>query len=277
MTFATHYSAGGRRINTAKQLSPAARLLVALLIFAGVGLASAENQTNALAQAAARAESIFLTERQTFPGNLTNNGPAWHYARACFDWAEFATNDTQRAEIARLGIKASRDLIARNPRPVQGHYYLGMNLGQLARTKSLGALPLVDQMEVEFIAAQKADESFDFAGPDRNLGLLYLEAPSIGSVGSRSKARTHLERAARMAPNFPENRLNLADARLRWRDTEGAQRELDALEAGLAQARGKLGGEEWSAAWVDWEKRRVKLQTQLQAKIKPTTSPKGTP
>jgi hypothetical protein len=277
MTFATHYSSASRRVNTAKRLNPAVQLLVALLLFANCRAALAETATNTLAQAAARAENIFQVERQAFRGNLTSNGPAWHFARACFDWAEFATNDTQRAEIARQGIKASRELIAHNTRLVHGHYYLGMNLGQLARTKSLGALPLVDEMELEFIAAQKIEERFDFAGPDRNLGLLYLEAPSIGSVGSRSKAKTHLERAAKLAPTYPENRLNLAEARLRWRDSEGARRELEALEAGLAKARELLSGEEWSAAWMDWEKRLQKLRTQLQQKVKPTTSPKGLP
>lgn len=271
MTFATHYSAASRKMNAARSL------LVALLVFAGWRPAVAASPTNSFSQAAGRAADIFQSERQAFPGNLTNNGPAWHFARACFDWAEFATNDTQRAEIARLGIKASRELIARNTRLVQGHYYLGMNLGQLARTKSLGALPLVDEMEIEFIAAQKADESFDFAGPDRNLGLLYLEAPSIGSVGSRSKARTHLERAARLASTYPENRLNLAEARIRWRDVEGARRELKALEAGLARAREQFSGEQWSMAWLDWDKRLLKLRTQIETPAQPTTSPKNAP
>lgn len=277
MTFATHYSAAGHRMNPGKQLNRAAGLWVALSLIAIAAPANADTDPNVRTQAAMRAENIFQAEQRSFAAQLSTNGPAWRYARACFDWAEFATNHTQRAELARLGIKASRDVIARNTRLVQGHYYLGMNLGQLARTKNLGALPLVDEMEVEFIAARKADESFDFAGPDRNLGLLYLEAPSIGSVGSRSKARTHLERAARLASTYPENRLNLAEARLRWRDAEGARRELSALESGMPRAREQFSGPEWIMAWADWEMRRQKLHAQLQTSAKPTTSPKGTP
>ncbi len=106
-----------------------------------------------------------------------------------------------------------------------------MNLGQLARTKLLGALKLVTEMEAEFKAARRLDEHLDFAGPDRSLGLLYLEAPGWPtSVGSRTKARQHLRRAAELAPQYPENRLTLLEAYLRWGDHNGVQRELKALE-----------------------------------------------
>ena len=75
-----------------------------------------------------------------------------------------------------------------------------MNVGQLADTKrNLSGLRMVKDMEREFLAAQSLDARFDFAGPDRNLGLLYEEAPVIVSVGSRSKSRQHLEKAAELA------------------------------------------------------------------------------
>lgn len=272
MTFATHYSPTRRRANTAKQLNPGALMLVALFLLGFSENVRSENATNA---SALRAEAAFHTHQQAYPASRTNAESAWQFARACFDWAEFATNDTQRAQLAQLGIKASRAVLAQNSNSLQGRYYLGMNLGQLARTKSLGALPLVDQMEVEFKIARTLDEKFDFAGPDRNLGLLYFEAPSIGSIGSRSKARIHLQRAVELTPEFPENRLNLAEARVRWRDREGARREVDALEAGLTQAHASFTGDAWAAAWIDWERRLQKLRTQLQAAPKPVSSPKG--
>ena len=273
MTFATHNSPARRRANTAKRLNTAMRVLVALFLLGFSVSARSENATNA---AALRAETIFRTRQQAYQTSPTNTGFAWQFARACFDWAEFATNDKQRAQIAQLGIKASRELLARSANSLQGHYYLGLNLGQLARTKSLGALPIVDEMEIEFKAARVLDEKFDFAGPDRTLGLLYFDAPSIGSIGSRSKARTHLQRAVELAPEFPENRLSLAEALVRWRDLEGARRELDALEAGLAQAHIQFSGEAWSAAWIDWERRLQKLRTRFQATPRPVvTSPKG--
>jgi len=86
-------------------------------------------------------------------------------------------NDTQRATIAIEAISICRQLVERSPKLPAGHYYLGMNLGQLARTKTLGALKIVNEMEREFKTALLLDARWDYAGADRNLGLLYLQAP----------------------------------------------------------------------------------------------------
>ena len=131
------------------------------------------------------------------PGEAT---AAWQFGRACFDLAEFATNNTERASLAEQGIAACRLALARESNSAPAHYYLGMNLAQLARTKGLSALKLVDQMEREFTRARDLDEQLDYAGPDRNLGLLYRDAPVIGSIGSRTRAREHLRRAVEVAP-----------------------------------------------------------------------------
>src|SRR3954451_8454148 len=93
----------------------------------------------------------------------------WEFARACFDVGEFATNSSERAQVAEQGITACRELIKRDPNLPEAHYYLSMNLGQLARTRGLSALKLVSEMEVEFKRARDLDEKFDNAGPDRNL------------------------------------------------------------------------------------------------------------
>ena len=160
---------------------------------------------------------------------------AWQFGRACFDLAEFATNNTQRASLAEQGIAACRLAIARQSNSAPAHYYLAMNLGQLARTKMLGALKLVDQMEREFGRARDLDEHIHWAGPDRNLGQLYRDAPVIGSVGSRTRAREHLKRAVELAPQYPENRLTLIEAYLNWGERTGAYRELQTLEDSLAR------------------------------------------
>src|SRR5204863_6138936 len=92
------------------------------------------------------------------------------------------------------------------------HYYLAMNQGQLARTKGFGALKLVREMEKEFSRAAELDSHFDYAGPDRNLGSLYLDAPGWPtSIGNHSKARQHLMRAVQLAPDYPDNHLCLLE------------------------------------------------------------------
>lgn len=188
---------------------------------------------------------------------------ACQYARACFERAEFPTNSAHRAELARRGMAAARSAITMNSNSAPAHYYLAMNLGQLARTKMLGALPLVDEMEVEFKKAVALDELLDHAGPDRFLGRLYFEAPVIGSVGSRGKAKKHFKRAAELAPEYPENKINLIEAALRWKDYKTAREELEILDASLAAARARYSGEKWIATWLDWDARLEKINSAL--------------
>jgi hypothetical protein len=187
----------------------------------------------------------------------------WQLARACFARAEFPTNDTQRATLAQEGIKAARTALAHDSNAAPAHFHLAMNLGQLARTKSLGALPLVDEMEAEFLRARDLDEHFDYAGPDRCLGRLYFEAPATISVGSRTKAQKHFARAAELEPDYPENRLNLIESALRWKETKAARREAERYAAKLETARAKFSGQRWQAAWLDWDARWEKLRKDL--------------
>lgn len=220
------------------------------------------------ARGLARAQARFVSARHRLENEPTNNAAIWEFARAAFDRAEFSTNDTERAALAVPGIDACRKLIARDPKSAAGHYYLGMNLGQLARTKLLGALKIVDEMEREFKSAASLDERFDHAGPQRNLGLLYYEAPVLGSIGSRTKARKHLERAAELAPDFPENRLNLAEAYLKWRDKGLLKKELEALQKAWPAAKTNFAGADWEAAWLDWTRREKQLRENSEVLLK---------
>ncbi len=218
---------------------------------------------------AVRAKKIFLSARARFQSETNNPEAAWQYARACFDLGEFATTDSDRAEVAEAGIAVAKQLVIKQPALAEAHYYLAMNLGQLARTKSLGALRLVDQMELEFLAARKLNEKLDHAGPDRNLGTLYLEAPSFASIGSRSKARQHLRRAVEIDSDYPENRLSLTEAYSRWNEQALATKEFKILVDGWKAAHQKFSGEEWGSNWIDWEKRFQKLKAKLGDVSKP--------
>ena len=202
-----------------------------------------------------RAEQAYYEKEKHFQQQPKDLDPAWQFGRACFDLAEFATNSTERAQIADNGITACRQALTNSPNSAPAHYYLGLNMGQLARTKSMGALKLVSQMEREFAAAIDLDASLDFAGPDRTLGLLYRDAPTLISIGNRSKAKQHLRRAIELAPEYPENRLNLVESYLKWGDRNEAKREFGGLEDIWPKARAKLTGPEWASSWNDWEGR----------------------
>lgn len=224
-------------------------------------------------ESAGRARHLYSEAETRYKKEPNKAEPAWQFGRACFDLAEFSTNNAERAEIAQQGIAACRQALTHDRDSASAHYYLGMNLGELAETRGLGALKLVDQMQKEFELARTLNELLDYAGPDRNLGMLYRDAPSWISVGSKSKARKHLLRAIELAPDYPDNRLNLAEGYLKWSDRNGACRELKALEELWPKARTNLVGAAWSSSWVDWEQRLRQLKKKAEDPSKELESP----
>lgn len=204
----------------------------------------------------AHARQVFEAAAARLAEAPTNQTAGWEFARACFELAEFSTNATQRAALAERGIAAGRRVLEEAPDSPGGNYYLAMNLGQLARTKLLGALKLVAEMERLFLRMVELDADFDHAGPHRCLGLLYRDAPGWpASVGNRKKARKHLELAVEVSPDHPDNRLNLLESQLRWGLDDEARKSLDQVAAVLRSARTRLLSDRWQARWPAWEER----------------------
>lgn len=233
--------------------------LVFLLITAGTLIADA-SRDRIFAQ---RAETAFDHARVQFQSNTNDPVVAWEFARACFDWADCATNKSDRAAIAREGMDACQQSL-RLTNSAAAHYYLGLNMGRLAQADKFHGLKLVEKMEQEFKTAIDLDPHFYFAGPERSLGLLYLNAPAWPlSIGSQEKAREFLEQAAAAAPDYPDNLLNLAELYLKAGDQAAAKKELDALNALWPAAQKDLAGEDWEQNWDEWSKRRDDLREAL--------------
>jgi tetratricopeptide (TPR) repeat protein len=151
--------------------------------------------------------------------------------------------------------------------------YLGMNLGQVARTKLLGALGILDEMEAVWKKAIALDPKYDYAGAHRSLGLLYLDAPGWPtSIGSKSKARQHLEKAVELNPEYPGNRLCLLEAQLKWGETKTVRAQISPVEAVLKTARTNLTGEAWARDWQEWDERWQKIK--IEAGVVSARSPK---
>jgi len=234
-----------------------------LLVLAGGGNLFAGDATNRIF--AARAEAEWQRAQAQFQRQTNDPAAAWQFARACFELNDFVTNNAGRASLADQGIAACRQLLARDSNSVPGHYYLGIELGQLADTKrNLAAFRMVREMEREFKTANDLGPHFDYAGPARCLGLLYRDAPGWPlSIGSRHKAREWLETAATLAPDFPENRLNLAESYWQWKDRAAARNELKALDALWPEAQTNFTGAVWERSWIDWSTRRDALREKV--------------
>ena len=236
-------------------------VLATLLLFVGLGLAVADHSKKIYAE---RAEKAFYQAQRQFQSAPTNATNAWNFARTTFDFCQFATNDAERAEIAQQGIAACKQQLARALKSAPDHYYLAMNYGELADAwaPSVAAYKLVKEVEHEFKVAAELDEHFDFAGPARNLGELYFQAPSWPfSIGSKHKAREFLERAASLAPEYPENLLNLAEAQLQWHLPADAAKTLQTLDARWPAALTNFTGGAWEESWEDWRSRRLAAKT----------------
>lgn len=237
-----------------------------LFLIAGVVFAGCGGALGASDDAAMRAQTVYMAARMRFHEQPNSIETAWMFGRACFDWADFARSDDSREEIAEEGIAACKAALRLESNSAPAHYYLALNEGQLARTKTLGALSLVRRMEAELKEAARLDRKLDYAGPDRSLGMLYLEAPGWpASIGSSKKAREHLERAEQLAPEYPENHLNLAEAYLKWNDPGGFRREIAILKELWPKAQKEFSGPSWESSWDGWEPRWRALQAKAAA------------
>jgi tetratricopeptide (TPR) repeat protein len=227
----------------------------AAILFSGALLHA---ETNSFA---AQAERAYNEAQQRSRQEPTNSAAVLQLARAAFDWGELAPNDDTRENVAERGIGAARSLLSREPTNAAAHYWLGMNLGQLARTKTLGALRLVREMEDEFHRARSLDENVDYAGPDRSLGYLYRDVPGWPtSIGSKKKAREHFERAVQLHPEFPDNQLGLLESFEKWADKKNFERQLPITEKAVSDARAKFTGASWESSWADWTRRLAEMK-----------------
>jgi tetratricopeptide (TPR) repeat protein len=223
----------------------------------------------------AKARAAYRDAQKAYTNSSNSLELAYDFARACFDYGDMAESNSERAQIAEQGIAACQKVLQRNPDSAAAHYYLGMNQGELARTRGIGALKLVLLMEAEFKKAAELDEKFDYAGPNRNLGLLYRDAPHLGSIGSRTKAHKNLERAVELAADYPENRLNLLESCLQWSDRNGAKREFAALLELWPKAQKDFNGPKWEYAWYDWNKRFDAVKKKMGEPSKAIESPRA--
>lgn len=206
-------------------------------------------------------ERLYKSTKERFQAEPANDETAWRFARACFEWAEFAKGNSDRAALAEEGIAAAKSLIDRKPASAHGYYYLGMNLGQLARTRTLTALGIVSDMEERFEKARQLDKFVDYAGPDRYLGMLYRDAPGWpASIGNRKKAREHLLRAVELRLDYPENQLEVLETFREWSDKDAFLKQFGPAAVAIEEARKKLTGEYWEGRWKDWDARWHELR-----------------
>lgn len=184
----------------------------------------------------------------------------WQGARATFWLADAADGDkSRRAWFSDKGDKLAQRAIEAQPERVEGHYYRALNLGYLARTKTLGALDLVGIIYKEGQKSAQLDPSYDHAGPLRLLGAVLLNAPGWpASIGDPEEAEEQLKKAVETAPDYPLNHLLYGEALIANDKPKEAIAQLDQASAQVSQP--------------DYEWMKPRLQAEVDAQLKKARS-----
>lgn len=153
----------------------------------------------------------------------------WRGARACA-WIALEEKEPaeRRREYADKGIRIGREAIRRASARVESHYFYALCLGARSNLNREASRDTLHLMRDEMKIAQALDEKFDFCGPHRFLGELYIKTdpyPTYG-VGSLEQGFTHLKRAVELCPDYGENHLVYATALADDGQTEQARVEL---------------------------------------------------
>ena len=90
------------------------------------------------------------------------------------------------------------------------------------------SLGIIEPFEEDMKKAVELDPKVNHAGPHRALGKLYLELPFFLG-GDSSKSLFHLKEAVRLAPDYAENHLGLAQVLVKKNNSTQARESLHKL------------------------------------------------
>ncbi len=130
-------------------------------------------------------------------------------------------------------------------------YYHALFLGMVIREKGLMALGRLKEV-VKMLEVARSKPELDFGGPLRVSGMLYLKAPPWPQgIGDLDKSLDALQKAVEKFPEFPQNKIFLAEAFIEDEDTEKAKGLLNEVEKELKIT---LWGKDYCSIWKKYIK-----------------------
>ena len=128
-----------------------------------------------------------------------------------------------------LCISYSSNAIDLQPDSAISYFYRGLCRGKQGETKGIWAsLGIIGPFKEDMEKAVSLDPTVSHAGPHRALGKLYLELPFILG-GDLGKSTFHLQEAVRLAPDYAETHLGLAQVFIKKNNFNKARETLNKL------------------------------------------------
>jgi hypothetical protein len=170
--------------------------------------------------------------------------------------SDHETAPAARESAATLAVQVAQWCPRVAPDLPECDFWLGAALGVQARERPATGLSALAKIEAAFKRAAEGNPEMEDAGPDRALALLYLRAPRWPrGPGDPEQGLVHAKQAVALRPDYPPNRLALAEALAAAGDTAGS------LAAGrealrLAEARAAAGDPD-ANEWVSQARKSI--------------------
>jgi tetratricopeptide (TPR) repeat protein len=151
----------------------------------------------------------------------------WRQARAQYSLANKASES--KIKYYNLCILHSSRAVKLQPGSAISYFYRGLCLGKQGEMKGvLASLGIIEPFKDDMKRALELDPKVNHAGPHRALGKLYMELPFFLG-GDSDKSVFHLKEAVRLAPDYPENHLGLAQVLIKKNNSSEARESIHKL------------------------------------------------
>jgi len=175
-------------------------------------------------QSQAEYQSIASAIKKVLTGNSDQYQWQWRLART--EYALAKTSDEAKIDHYDQCIRHSSLAIELQADSAVSYFYRGLCRGKQGEMKGIWAsLAIIDPFEEDMKKAVELDPTVNHAGPHRALGRLYMELPFFMG-GDSDKSLDHLKEAVRLAPDYAENQLGLAQAFIEKNNSEQARETL---------------------------------------------------
>jgi tetratricopeptide (TPR) repeat protein len=179
-----------------------------------------------------KAISLLEGAKPQFPGEIRF---PLYLAEAYYRLADPNANVNKEFPYYEKSAAYAEQALAMDPKRSEGHYWHGLFLLKQAQKRGISAFFIVKDGIRALENVRRNLPTYDHAGASRVLGLLYGLAPRWTPFGNLDKSIELGEESTRLAPDYPLNRLYLANAYKKRGDKAAAIREYQAILTAAAQ------------------------------------------